>query len=304
MEITVGDYKGEIISNTFLFLISIILVHFLLVDSSSNTFVRGKYKQIIDDLEYVSKINGSEKEFNVWKYKIYEDSKYINVNDQSLNETEGKKNKFELVDYFSIWSLKGVTAKLIIFVIFFFTSQFNLIFLFYEVQKVPNFFFVSSLCYVMDIIGSLFGAYLIDLPSLGRRLSSIIVNVAAGIAYFITVIVLIYTGNFYMIFLNRFMNAALQNIIYTYVFESFPTVLRPHATSITRIAGRLFNIPTPLLMINYRFVCYILIGILDIFLALGIYFFDIGETLGKPSEELPEEFKDPEYLKRRQLKKE
>ena len=304
MDVTVGDYKGEIISNTFLFLISIILVHFLLVDSSSNTFVRGKYKQIIDDLDHISKINASQKEFKEWKDKIYEDSKLNNENSLHVNEIEGKKNKFDLVDYISIWRLKGVTVKLIIFTFFFFTSQFNLIFLFYEVQNVPNFFFISTLCYLIDIAGFFFGTYIINVPQLGRRYSSIIFNIAAGISYVVTAIVLFYTGNFYLIFLNRFLNSTLQKILVSYVFESFPTVLRPYSTAITRIAGRLFNIPSPILMINYRFISYILVGVLNILLAWGIYYFEIEETLHKEIEELNEEFKNPEYLKSRQLKHE
>lgn len=302
MEITVGDYKGEIISNTFIFIISIVLVKLLLIDSSSNTFVRGRYKQVIDDLGYVAQINASEKEYKLWRGKIYEDSKYVNPECEILNENENKKNKFQLVDYYSIWSLKGMALKLIIFILFFFTSQFNLIFLLYEVKKAPNFLMVSSLCYGMDIIGSLFGAYMIDIPALGRRLSSVIMNAAAGIAYFITVFVIIYSGNYYLILLNRFLNSALQIIVYTYAFECFPTVLRAHASSITRIAARVLNLPTPFLMINYSIISYFIIGSLDVILAIGIYVFNIGETRGKQVDELPEEFKDPEYLKRMQLK--
>jgi hypothetical protein len=303
MEITVGDYKGEIISNTFLFLISIILVKLLLIDSASNTFVHGRYKQIIDDLGYVAKVNGSEKEYKKWRDNIYEDSKYVNPNYLIMNENEDEKNKFELVNYYSIWTLKGTAVKLIMFILFFFTSQFNLIFLLYEVKKAPNFFVVSSICYCMDILGSLCGAKMIDLPSLGRRLSSVIVNAVAGIAYFITAFVIVYTGNFYLILLNRFLNSALQIIVYTYAFESFPTVLRAHASSITRISGRVLNLPTPFLMIDYSTVSYFVMGVLDVSLAIGIYIFNIGETRGKQGDELPEEFKDPEFLKKLESKK-
>jgi hypothetical protein len=300
MEITVGDYKGEIISNTFLFIISIILVKLLLVDSASNTFVRGKYKQIIEDLEFVAKVNGSEKEYGLWKKKIYSDSRRELLTSEFAENPSrgGSNNKYEFVTYFSIWSLKGVSVKLIFFILFFFASQFNLIFLLNEVKKAPNFYLISSLCYVCDILGSFFGSFMIDIPILGRRMSSVIMNGSAGVAYFFTVGIAITTGNFYLIFLNRFLNAALQIIVYTYAFECFPTVLRPHATSTFRILGRVLNIGTPFLMIDYSIASYFIIGLLDVFLALSNFLFNIPETYGKPIDELPEEFKDAEYLKK------
>jgi len=303
MEIIVGDYKGEIISNTLLFIISVILVKLLLIDSSSNTFVRGNYKKIVNDLKYVATINGSEKDYKVWIEKIYEDSK-TDISEELMYSKDDKTNKYDLVNYFSIWSLKGITSKLLIFILFVFTIQFNFIFLFYEVKKVGNFFTISSICYVMDIIGSMFGAFIIDRPMFGRRRSSIIINVVAGFSYFLTGIVLIYTGNMYLILLNRFLNASLSIIVYTYAFECFPTVLRTHASSIVGISGRIMNLPTPLLMINYPIVSYFVIGALDIVLAICIFFCNIGETRGIQTEELPEEFKDPEFLKKMQIKKE
>ncbi len=299
-----GDYKGELLANTILFVISIILTLLLIVESPSNSFVRGEYDQIITNFEYIFEINNAQEDYIAFKKQIEEESRDFDGGENEVfDETNAKKNKYEYVSYASIWGLKGYPIKLIFFLIFNFINQFGFIFLLYEVNKSDNFYLTAMLCYTFDVIGSFVGGWLVDIPCIGRRNSSIIFNCIAAAAYAFTGFLNIFTTNDYIIILNRFLNAILQTIVNTYGFEIFATCTKVHALTIARVGSRLFNVLTPILMVANNVICYFIGAAFDVLLIFIIICGDVPETVGKELVEMPEEFKDREYLKRFEEKK-
>jgi len=299
MELITGDYRGQILANTVLFIISIILVKILLVESCSHDFGAGKYSDILQNFAYVAKVNMSQYEYRKWLIEIDQESKNFVDNDECFisENTVSSKSHNELITYTNIWFFKNMSSILIYFTIFSTTSQFIFIFLLYEITKLPNFYISSSICYVIDLLGTFFGQWMMETEYFKRRLSSVILNLLAGLAFILTGFVVLYYNFHQLIYLNRFLNSALQMVVYLTLIEILPKVLAPHANSIIRMLSRLLNVSTPLLMIEHPVICYFLIASLDIILALLVYLFDIKETKDVPMEEFPEEFKDPDFMK-------
>ena len=154
----------------------------------------------------------------------------------------------------------------------------------------------SSIAFLIDIGGYIFASFVIECPIFKRKLSFILLNFIGFTFYLANGIIIFFTEFSYLIYLNRFINSSYFVVFQTYNLEMYPTLIRPHATSVNRLLSRIINVWTPTLMVNVRPAAYFLIC--SFMLTCGIFLITAGieETKGKVIQEFPEEFQEVEKI--------
>ena len=280
------DIKYIFLISSIICLLGTITGKIYLVDSPRTCFIRNKYNDFISNCEYISKINESQIEFNLWKEK--------NIFIENKDNKEKRENSIKLInnfgnlDYITIWKLPSQVKLLILFCIVCFIANYGLLLVQLELKKQNNIFRTLTIAFCSDIIGFILGGLSYDIPFIKSKSIFIIINLLTSISYLLSS--LYYNGHYIRIYI--FMRICVYALLMNYNilnFEAFPTFTKSVAVSINRIFGRLFNLWTPVLMINAPRVGYNLgffFTIINVVLTLA---FSPEDTKNKVLKEYPKE---------------
>jgi hypothetical protein len=245
------------------------------VESTRILFAQGKIDKLMENLEYISKINKSLEPFNEWKQNaqniFYDNSNnnYLNLNDEkskALIDNNNAKNDDEIylneINYISIWNYPSQVKILILFSFATFYVNYSLVLAQFEISKQNKFFLSLLEAYTCDMIGYFFGIIITKIKNGNRKVCFLFLNSLLTIMFFVESIYYSSHNQFFFIFFRIFINSMDANFN-LYNFESFPTLSRSVGVAINRIFGKFFNIFTPLIMINFEkigFLCGMLFG--------------------------------------------
>jgi hypothetical protein len=304
-----NSYNKLLIALVAILVVSPIFLKLFLVDSIRSLYIRGRYKEVLDNLEYIAKVNNSSNEYFKWKETLLKEHgnnhrhiSYINEENKensrhhsvsSVNSVnEQASDKLKEINFWSIWCIKSQVKNIILFTLASFINQFNLLFFQLEMKKTDNFFRDTSIAFVIDIFGYIFGGLIMECPIFKRKITFTMINFFGFATCYANGIVLIFSHFTYISFVNRFNNSAYFIVFQTFNFETYPTLIRSHATSVNRLLSRICNVWTAIIMVNVRPAAYFFIG--SFMLAVGIFLVcaDVQETKDKVIEEFPIEFKD------------
>ena len=286
------DYNYLLIYSSFICIVGTILAKIFVVESIRILFVKGKIQELMENLEYISKINKSEQYFEEWKKNnlniFYNNLNNLIVNDENLNPLidEENINNNEIIkdnidiyqneneiDYVSICKYPSQIKLVILFSVATFYVNYSLVLAQFEISKQNKFFLSLLEGYTCDMIGYFFGILITELKNYTRKTCFLFLTFLLSVMYFIHSIFYYKHNQFLFIFFRIFINSLDANFN-LYNFESFPTLSRSTGVAINRIFGKFFNIWTPLLMINFSkigYLCGLLFGgtlfLLSIFLS-------------------------------------
>ena len=280
------DYRYLLFYSSIICIIGLTFVKLFMVESIRILFIQEKIDKLMENLEYISKINNSKEYFDEWKnynknifYRDYE----IN-NNESLKllidkdkEKEDVIEKYDtislnIINYISIWKYFSQVKLIILFSFSTFYVNYSLVLAQLEIAKQNKFFLSLLEGYTCDMIGYIFGIMITNL-NYTRFTCFLFLTFLLSLMFLIEFVFYFFRNQFLFIFFRIFINSLDANFN-LYNFESFPTLTRPTGVAINRIFGKLFNLWTPLLMISYE-----RIGYFSGFF-FGIILFIIGLFLG------------------------
>ena len=280
------DYRYLLFYSSIICIIGLTFVKLFMVESIRILFIQEKIDKLMENLEYISKINNSKEYFDEWKnynknifYRDYE----IN-NNESLKllidkdkEKEDVIEKYDtislnIINYISIWKYFSQVKLIILFSFSTFYVNYSLVLAQLEIVKQNKFFLSLLEGYTCDMIGYIFGIMITNL-NYTRYTCFLFLTFLLSLMFLIEFVFYFFRNQFLFIFFRIFINSLDANFN-LYNFESFPTLTRPTGVAINRIFGKLFNLWTPLLMISYE-----RIGYFSGFF-FGIILFIIGLFLG------------------------
>ena len=282
------NYKYLFLICGIISLIGAILVKIYLVDSIRTLFHQGKIKELIQSLDWISKMNESYKDFEEWKRNnLYKNNKENINNDNNNNE----KKLFTEINYLNIFKFSSQIKIIILFSLISFLANYLILFVQLEVKKQKNFYLSLFKAYTSDLLGLFLGIIIVEYIKISRKNSFIIINSLIGILY-------LFSSIFYKknnLFLICLLRAGINSyfISYTvYNFEIYPTLTRSFGTSINRIFARVFNLWTPYIMIDYPRTSYIVGLFFIICINICVFIFNPEDTRGKIIKEYPDEIEN------------
>ena len=283
------DIKYIFLVSSIICLLGLIFGKIYLVDSPRTCYIREKYDDFILNCEYISKINNSQIEFNLWKEKNISKEKKEDYTEKKKNDNEIKlKKDFGNINYLTIWKLPSQVKLLLLFCIASFTANYGLLLVQLEIKKQSHFYKSLIIAFCSDIIGFIFGSIIFEIPLLKRKTSFILINLLSSISYLLSSLYY-YDHYIKMFILMRICAYALLMNYNILNFEVFPTFTKPVAVSINRIFSRGFNLWTPALMISAPKVGYVLGVLFTIINVLLTLAFSPEETKNKALKEYPKE---------------
>ena len=264
----------------------VILVQIFIVESIRILFVQGKIDKMMENLEFISKVNKSEEDFNEWKNNnqniFYDNSNnnYLKLNDENLkpliDNNNIMKNDDEIylneINYLSIWNYPSQVKLVILFSFATFYVNYSLVLAQFEITKQNKFFLSLLEGYTCDMVGYFFGILITELKNYTRNVYFLFLTFLLTVMFLIQSIFYSSHNQFFFIFLRIFINSLDANFN-LYNFESFPTLSRSTGVAINRIFGKFFNLWTPLIIINFEKIGF-LFGVLfgGILFLLSIFF--------------------------------
>ena len=282
------DIKYIFLISSIICLLGLILGKIYLIESPRTSYIREKYDDFILNCEYISKINNSQIEFNLWKEKNISKDNKEDFNEKKKIENEIRlKKEFGNINYISIWKIPSQVKLLLLFCIASFIANYGLLLVQLEIKKQIHFYKSLIIAFCSDIIGFMIGSIILE-PLLKRKTSFILINLLSSISYLLSS--LYYYDHYVKMFiLMRICTYALLINYNIFNFEIFPTFTKPVAVSINRIFSRGFNLWTPALMISAPKVGYVLGVLFTIINVLLTLAFSPEETKNKALKEYPKE---------------
>jgi MFS family permease len=279
------NYKYLFLICGIISLIGAIFVKIYLVDSIRTLFHQGKIKELIQSLNWISKMNESYKDFEEWKKNnLYKNNK-DNINDNN------EKKLFTEVNYINIFKFPSQIKIIILFSLISFLANYLLLFIQLEIKKQKNFYLSIFKAYTSDLFGLFLGIFIIEYIKISRKNSFIFINSLIGILYLFCSIFYKKNNLFLICLLRVGINSFF--ISYTvYNFEIYPTLTRSFGTSINRIFARVFNLWTPYIMIDYPRISYIIGLFFIICIEVCVFIFNPEDTRGKIIKEYPDEIEN------------
>ena len=282
------NYRYLLVVCSFVCIVGVILVQIFIVESIRILFVQGKIDKMMENLEFISKVNKSEEDFNEWKNNnqniFYDNSNnnYLKLNDENLkplidnNNNNIMKNDDEIylneINYLSIWNYPSQVNLVILFSFATFYVNYSLVLAQFEITKQNKFFLSLLEGYTCDMVGYFFGILITELKNYTRNVYFLFLTFLLTVMFLIQSIFYSSHNQFFFIFLRIFINSLDANFN-LYNFESFPTLSRSTGVAINRIFGKFFNLWTPLIIINFEKIGF-LFGVLfgGILFLLSIFF--------------------------------
>ena len=287
------DYNYLLIFSSFICIIGAILLKIFVVESIRILFVKGKIQELMENLEYISKINKSKQYFDEWKKNnlniFYNNLNNLNINDENtnplidkdnLNNNEILINKDNVdddiylneneINYVSIWKYPSQVKLIILFSFATFYVNYSLVLAQFEISKQNKFFLSLLEGYTCDMVGYFFGILITELKNYSRNVCFLFLTFLLSLIFLIHSIFYYKHNQFLFIFFRIFINSLDANFN-LYNFESFPTLSRSIGVAINRIFGKFFNIWTPLLMINFPkfgYLCGLFFGVILFLLSI------------------------------------
>ncbi len=282
------DIKYIFLISSIICLLGLILGKIYLIESPRTCYIREKYDDFILNCEYISKINNSQIEFNLWKEKNISKDNKEDFNEKKKIENEIRlKKEFGNINYITIWKIPSQVKLLLLFCIASFIANYGLLLVQLEIKKQSHFYKSLIIAFCSDIIGFLIGSIILE-QLLKRKTSFILINLLSSISYLLSS--LYYYDHYVKMFiLMRICTYALLMNYNIFNFEIFPTFTKPVAVSINRIFSRGFNLWTPALMISAPKVGYVLGVLFTIINVLLTLAFSPEETKNKALKEYPKE---------------
>ena len=269
------DYKYIFITSSIICFIGSILLKIFIVESIRILFIQEKIDKLMQNLEYISKINKSEEYFEEWKnnnQNIFYDNinNNLNLNNENLKPLiDINKNEIYEIDkidnisinldkinYLTILNYPSQVKLIILFSFATFYVNYCLVLAQFEIVK-QNKFFISLLeGYICDMFGYIFGILITEKKDYTRKSCFLFLIILLIFIFIIQLLLYSYHNQFIFIFLRIFINSLDANFN-LYNFESFPTLTRSTGVAINRIFGKFFNLGTPLIIINYAKLGYL-----------------------------------------------
>ena len=179
------NYKYLLIISSFICIVGTILVKLFVAESTRILFVQEKIDQLMENLEYISKINKSEQHFNEWKNNnknLFYNNNNSNLNNENLkplivknisNEKEiiKKSNSFYLneINYLSIWKYPSQVKLIIVFSFATFYVNYSLVLAQFVISKQNRFFLSLLIGYTCDMIGYFIGILITEVKTFTRN---------------------------------------------------------------------------------------------------------------------------------------
>lgn len=292
------DYKYIFLVNTITSFISVCLIQFLMIEPVRTDFIKGNLERLMSNLEFISKINKSHLEYISWKDNI-ELKNTCNINDtecfleKSISNPEKSRNEkitenYKKFNIFNIWGLRSILGFLLVSVLGSITNGFTMIFFQNEVQYQKNIVLTNYLAYVLEILGTLFGGYLIQCPIFKRRLGFISI---IGFSFIISLLAIFLRNNFVILLFNRFGYSGCIAVMVIYLNEAFPTMVKAEASASYRLISRITLIFAPFIM-KSRMGSLIFLCSLNLISIFIIVICRLRETYQIPLQDLPDELSD------------
>ena len=294
------DYRYVLFFSSLISIIGVILVNLFVVESIRILYIQRKIDKLMDNLEYISKVNNSKEYFDEWKNNnkniFYNNNNYLDKNDEKLiplldkgnsnNEDEEKNDN--KIGYITIWKYPSQVKLIILFSFATFYLNYSFVLAQLEIVKQKRFFFSLLEGYSCDMIGYIFGIMITKLENYTRKSCFLFLTVLLCIMYLIGGIFYSWHNQYIFSFFRTFVNSLDANFN-LYNFESFPTLSRSTGVSINRIFGKFFNLFTPLIMINFAklgYLCGLIFGVGLFFLS---FFLSPKESKDHKINEYPSE---------------
>ena len=282
------SYKYLFLIVGLISLIGSILVKIYLVDSIRILFHQGKFKELIQSLDWIAEMNESYKDFEEWKknnlHKI--DGNYVNNNNQN-----NEKKLFTEINYINIFKFPSQVKIIILFSIISFFANYLLLFIQLEIKKQNNFYSSLFKAYTSDFFGLILGILIFEYLKIPRKNSFIIISSLISLL-FLFISIFYKKNNLILICLLRATTSTFFIAYTIYNFEIYPTLTRSFGTSINRIFARIFNLWTPYIMIDYPRMAHIMGLFFIIGIIVCIIIFDPADTREKIIKEYPDEIEN------------
>lgn len=282
-----GNYENVFIYVIITTTIIITIVKLFVVDSIRTRFIMGDIGRLIDDLEYVARINESQEEFKKWYHEIQ-----VRDNQKDGEVRQAKtENLYEHISYLSIWRIPSQCKLLILTIILSFIPQNNQVFLQIILRKAQSIWISSYLLFSMDIVGIILGILIIDSVFFKRKGSFYFLHTGLFITCFVGGFLFYnYDYNTTVNVIARIFNTALFYITHTYVIEAFPSLTKMTALGINRVLSRVINILQNFFLFEYVSLTLFVISGFNVIAVLLLFFLNGPETMGVPVREFPEDY--------------
>jgi len=271
--------------------ISLLINVLFLKESIRYLYMRNKKQEIFDTLRFIAKVNGRLSNFEAWETNLKINSKVSLENLKNNNNSEeieqsnvpsaSERNVFS-----KLFANREVIYKFLVFNFISLVIISGIIYNAIEIKMTQDTFLYPIIFYFMDFIVILTTGFIIEMPSLGRKVPAIFFSLIAAIFYSVKYVDILgnpSSSRFWIDLIIRQSVGISFNILMEYNLEVYSTDIRATAFNINKIFSRLGDFFTPLLLAKNRALCTLLLSI--IYLLTALMTLNLKETQGQCLEE-------------------
>jgi len=265
-------------------IISLLINVLFLKESIRYLFMKNKKKEIFETLKYIAKINGRSSKFDTWETNIKINSQ---VSLETLNNNRNNQEQANISSnveknvFYKLFANREVIYNFFTFNIISLVIISGIIYNAIEIKMTEDTFLYPIIFYLMDFIVIFTTGFIIELPSLGRKIPAIFFSLLAAVFYSVKYVDIL--GNpgasrFWIDLIIRQSVGISFNILMEYNLEIYSTDIRATAFNINKIFSRLGDFFTPLLLAKNRALCTLSLSI--IYLITAVMTLNLKETQG------------------------
>ena len=285
--------------------ISLLINVLFLKESIRYLFMKNKKAEVFEALKYIASINGRQSNLEAWETHLKINSAVSlensnNNNNLNLSERNNLTASAERSVFAKLFVNKEVIYNFFVFNLISLVIISGIIYNAIEIKMTQDTFLYPIIFYLMDFIVIFTTGFIIEMPSLGRKIPAIFFSLLAAVFYSIKYVDILSnpgSSRFWIDLVIRQSVGISFNILMEYNLEIYSTDIRATAFNINKIFSRLGDFFTPLLLAKNRALCTFLLSI--IYLLTALMTLNLKETQGQ---NLAEEVKESELsLKGRML---
>ncbi len=277
--------------------ISLLINILFLKESIRYLFMKNKKAEIFETLKFIASVNGRQSNFEAWEthLKINSQVSLDNLNNNNDNNNLSQRGiqaaeASERSVFAKLFANREVIYNFFVFNIISLVIISGIIYNAIEIKMTQDTFLYPIIFYLMDFIVIFTTGFIIEMPSLGRKIPAIFFSLLAAVFYSIKYVDIL--GNpgssrFWIDLIIRQSVGISFNILMEYNLEVYSTDIRATAFNINKIFSRLGDFFTPLLLAKDRALCTLLLSI--IYMLTALMTLNLKETQGQ---HLDEEVKD------------
>lgn len=250
-------------------------------------FMKNKKKEIFDTLRYIANINGKTSNLEEWEntLRINSEVSLENNNEYISNEINenldqrplGKKSVF-----LKLFANKEVIYNFFTFNIVSIVIISGIIYNAIEIKMTEDTFLYPIIFYLMDFIVIFTTGFIIEMPTLGRKIPAIFFSLVAAVFYSVKYVDIL--GNpgasrFWIDLIIRQSVGISFNILMEYNLEIYSTDIRATGFNINKLISRVGDFFTPLLLAKNRALCTLCLSI--VYLVTALMTLNLKETQGQ-----------------------